>query len=107
MACIPIEIPLKKTNFSFASGYQLEIASGLGMGAGVHISQHWDHMWCRPEQALCVLPQSLSSYVLVLLFLKDLVSVVSFIPSGSYTLSASYSNSPMSSERRDLMLPSL
>lgn len=92
MAFILIEIPLKKTNFSFASGYRLEIASGLGMGAGVHFSQHWDHMWCRPEQALSMMPQSLSSCVLVVLCLKGLVFLVSFIPSASHTLSASYSN---------------
>jgi hypothetical protein len=32
------ETPLDKTKFSFASCYQLEIASGLGMGACVHFS---------------------------------------------------------------------
>jgi hypothetical protein len=31
MVCIQSETQLNKTNFSFASGYQLEIASGLGM----------------------------------------------------------------------------
>lgn len=32
------KIPLEKTGFVFASGYQLAIASGLGMGAIVHFS---------------------------------------------------------------------
>ena len=32
VVCFPSETPLEKTKFSFASGYQLEIASGLGMG---------------------------------------------------------------------------
>lgn len=34
--CFPSETPLEKINFSFASGYQLEIASGLGMEAYIH-----------------------------------------------------------------------
>ena len=34
---IPIETPMKKINFSFTSGCQLEIDSGLRMGACVSI----------------------------------------------------------------------
>lgn len=32
---------------------------GLGTGACVHFSQCWDSIWCRPNQALCMLPQTL------------------------------------------------
>jgi hypothetical protein len=34
----PHETPLEKTKFSLASGYQLNIASGLGMEACVHFA---------------------------------------------------------------------
>ena len=38
-------------------GYQLEIASVLGMLACVHfLSQHWDPTSLRPLPALCMLP---------------------------------------------------
>lgn len=49
---IPNKI-LGETNFSFANGYQLEIASGLGMWAGVHFHfQHWVPIKCRYMLAL-------------------------------------------------------
>lgn len=42
MACIPSETPLEKAYFSFVSGYQLEIAPGLGIWTCVRVpSQHW------------------------------------------------------------------
>lgn len=37
VVCFPSETPLEKINFSFASGYRLEIG-GLGMGARIHFS---------------------------------------------------------------------
>lgn len=39
MVCIPSETPLEKNNISFVSDVQLEIASGLGMGACDYFSQ--------------------------------------------------------------------
>ena len=47
--------------FFLWSGYQLETASVLEMGACVHLAfHHWtDAVWFRPMQALCMLPQSL------------------------------------------------
>ena len=38
-SCFPSETLLEKTKFSFASGYQLEMVSGLGMRACVHFFQ--------------------------------------------------------------------
>ena len=32
VVCFPSEMPLEETKFSFASGYQLEMTSQLGMG---------------------------------------------------------------------------
>lgn len=34
----PNKVPLRKTKFLFATGYHMEIISGLGMGAGIHFS---------------------------------------------------------------------
>lgn len=46
VVCISSETPLEKTILSFASGYQLEIASWLGIGACVHFtSEHWNLIW--------------------------------------------------------------
>jgi hypothetical protein len=63
VVCVPSETLLEKTVlfffFSFASSYQLDMASELEMRARVHFFQHWDHIWCRPTEALCMLPQSL------------------------------------------------
>jgi hypothetical protein len=43
VACRSSETALEKTNFSFASSYQLEIASELGMKGCVYFpSQTWD-----------------------------------------------------------------
>ena len=39
--CFPSETSLEKTKFPFASGYQLEIASGLAMEAYVHFHFHF------------------------------------------------------------------
>lgn len=54
------ETSLEKTNFSLTSAYQLENASGLGMGACFHSS--FQLQWYRRGgggQVLCLLPQSL------------------------------------------------
>lgn len=46
--------------FSFCWGYQLFIASGLGIWSYVHFpSQHWDHIDVGTVQALCTLPHFL------------------------------------------------
>ena len=37
--CFPSETPLEETKVSFASGYQLEITSGLGMRSCIHFYQ--------------------------------------------------------------------
>lgn len=43
VVCAPIETLLENTNFSFVSGYKLEIASVLGLGAWAFFpSQGWD-----------------------------------------------------------------
>lgn len=57
--------PMKKNAFSFASGYQWEIASGLRMGACIHFHSqccdpHITWTWTGPEHAT---PVSVSSYV--------------------------------------------
>lgn len=38
MVCSPSGTPLEKTNFSFASGSQLEIAPGLGISVSISLS---------------------------------------------------------------------
>ena len=69
VVCVPSETLLEKTVlfffFSFASSYQLDMASELEMRARVHFFQHWDHIWCRPTEALCMLPQSLWALVCI------------------------------------------
>lgn len=54
---------MEKNSFSFASGYQLEIASGLWMGANVHVySQDWGpHMTWTCKGPVHAAPVSLSS----------------------------------------------
>lgn len=48
MLCMPTGILLEKTHFSFASGCQLEMDSGLGMRACVcSLSQLWDPIGFR------------------------------------------------------------
>ena len=43
MVCVPTETPFERINFSFVSGYQLEIGSELGGGDSVHFpSQSWE-----------------------------------------------------------------
>lgn len=52
--------------FLSASGYQLEIASGLGMGVYIHLSSLlYNPIWCRPMiKALCMnATLCVSSYV--------------------------------------------
>lgn len=99
----------KKRNFHLASGYKLEIASGLGMGhlstcpfcsrtpSGAHL--------CRP----CARCLSLCESVCApgLLCLERLVLLVSPISSGSYAIySCSLLRGFLSPEGRDLVEPS-
>lgn len=52
------ETSLKKTNLLLVSGYQLEIATELGMWAYVHfLSQDWNSIMPGPMQSLCMWPQ--------------------------------------------------
>ena len=91
MVGVPNETPLEKTKFSFVSGYQLEIASGLGMGHGPpsSLSSGTLSMEGRGDP---LLPQSLWVHACpTQLCLEGLDSFVSSIPTGSYTLSASSS----------------
>ena len=82
IASFPSETPLEKTKCSFASGYQLEIASGLGMEVCAHFSfKLWDPICYR----------SLSSYKHQSCAFKGLVFLVSSNPSSSYILSVSSS----------------
>lgn len=87
--CLHSEMPLEKTNVLCASVYQLAQASGLGMGQCVHFSQLLDPIWCSPTQAL---PSSLSLRVCMVSCLEGLVFLMSFLSSGSDTLSASSSS---------------
>ena len=51
VVCIPNDILLGEISFSFVNMCQLEIASGLGLGACAHVpSQCWDPIWVRPVQ---------------------------------------------------------
>jgi hypothetical protein len=62
VVCFLSEILLEKMKFSFACGYQLEIASGLGMGRVSTFSfGSRTPSGNSPVQALCMLPQSLVS----------------------------------------------
>ena len=57
---IPSDTPLEKTNLPFASGCQLETASGLGMETPAHFPSHlWEPVCLGPVQTLCILLQSL------------------------------------------------
>lgn len=66
-------------------------SSGLGLGAYVHFpSQHWDPLWLRPEQALCMLRPFLRVRMCVgPACLEGLVFLVFTIPSASQNLSDS------------------
>ena len=51
------------TYFSFVIGYQLEIASGLGMGVYAHFSHNYKPMWLRPIQTLWMLLHTVPVWV--------------------------------------------
>lgn len=89
----PSKIPLKKTKYLFSSGYQVESASGLGMGAFAHFSfKLWDPIWCRRVQVLIMLPQSLWVHMCLLpVVWEGLVFLVCSTLSTSYTASSSSS----------------
>lgn len=46
------QTPLEKTNFSFVSGYQLEIGYGLRILVYVHFSECWDPTRPIPEHVV-------------------------------------------------------
>lgn len=55
----------------------------------------WSPLWCRLVQALCIPTQYLWVHFCINpVDLEGLIFLVSFIPSGSYTLSASFSSVP-------------
>lgn len=95
VGAFPSEIPLKKTKFFFASGYQLEIASESGMGGHVSTPSFSSRTlagWCRTVQTLGMLPWLLWFHMcMVLLCLEGPVSLVSSNHTDSDTLSASSS----------------
>lgn len=83
-------IPNEKTNFPFVRDYQLEIASPLGMGF-MSTSPHSTSILSGHDLgSLCVCCLSFYKCVcmLVLLYLEGLVSMVSYISTASYNLSA-------------------
>lgn len=78
-----------ENNFFFANVYQLEVASGFGMGPCVHCPQHRDPSRLRPMQVLCVPPKSLWVYICITSAVsRRPVSLVSSVPMFSHSLSA-------------------
>lgn len=72
----PSETPLKKTNFSLGN-YQLEIAFWLRMDTCAHLpSQSWDPIWLGSMWALCMLLESLCSYVHQTHCIRKMYSIV-------------------------------
>ena len=90
MANIPSETPLEKTNFAFASRYQLQITFRSSMRAYVHLalSVLGPHVVWTCAGHVCVATVSEFICASVLLCLEDIVSLES---SGSYSLSISSS----------------
>lgn len=98
MVYLPSDTSLEKSNFSYASGYQLEIASELRMDrVSTFLFSSRDLVQCRPSVSSCV-PD--------LLCLEGLDTSMS-IPSDFLTLSASSSMSSLIPEGRELMELSL
>lgn len=86
----PVRFPWRKQIFLLQE-YQLEVASGLGMGVCVHFSfQLQCFILCMSMQALCMLPQSLSSYVCCWSCYLEGCFLNVPIPSGSQNLSSSF-----------------
>jgi hypothetical protein len=54
VVCFSNETALEKTKISFASGYQLEIASGLEMETCVHFSVHQEEPFGAEQGRPCV-----------------------------------------------------
>lgn len=86
--------PVKQTNFSYASKYQLQLALSLGMGACVYfpLLSTLGHIRLEPVQA----HPRWHTCVTVFWHLEGLVSLASSIlsPSGSYNFSTSFYNVP-------------
>lgn len=106
--CFPRETPLKKTNFSFASGYQLMVASGLGMGGGcppllptVGLPSSTDP-WGPPWACSLSLCEFIREWILPCL--KGLLSLVTCVPSGFFHLSSAEFSEPWG---EDLIYPFL
>lgn len=96
----PSELSLEKTKFSLANGYQLEIASGLGMGTFVPFSfQFLDSNCCKPVYTLDILPHFLWGFDLF--DLEGHEFLMSSNSANFYTLSISFSQSSLSSEEKD------
>lgn len=76
VVCFPSDTPLQNAKISPGSGYQVEIAYGLGMGAWILFSfQLKDSIWCKAVQA-CVPSQ----FLLVRMFVNpDEVDIACFL----------------------------
>lgn len=94
LVCILSETPLEKTNFSFVSNYQLDIASVLRMEAYVYFFYlNFNPMCLCPLKALLMLPQSLWFHVCKSHdMFRKILSLVSSITSGLYNLTTSSSS---------------
>jgi hypothetical protein len=77
--CLPRETPLERTNFSSVCSCPWATDSGLGIRMPVYSSQRLDHTWLCEFRCMSVL-----------LCLEGLLSLLSSIPVGSNTLSASF-----------------
>lgn len=104
MVCFISDTLVEKTNFSLASGCQVELASVLRDKGVHHFFQLQNPIWYRPMQAPCVLLQSVSSYVCQhLLCVEDLDSLVSSSSLALTFLLPALPQTSLSSEGRDLM----
>lgn len=92
MVCIYSETYLEKVIFFFASGYQLEITFPLGMDAHIYFpSQHWNSVWLRPVQAMCILPVWwLHIYVSLIVSRRFCFLCVSHVGEGEITIVISF-----------------
>jgi len=98
VVCFPGESPLEKTNFSFESGYQLDIASLLGMRVCVHFPFYLqDSIWSRSMQV------SQSLWVLCVPALLYLDALADSILLSLTFLPPSLPQSFLSSKEKDLL----
>lgn len=92
----------KKTNISFASGCQLEIASWFGNATCFPFSLNTGSPWTS-EDPLHAVTVSLDSRVSVMLCLGNIVYLAYLVLSGFHDLSASSSTQLSKSKRSSLM----